>query len=169
MWYYSSTTSPVHAVLFIHHQSCSRGTVHPPPVLFTRYCSSTVGNVRTVLFISHRFSAPCGHHAGRHRGCYPPCARLEAIVKKAEDAEVQAAATRRRVQAARLLEEEESKAVALEQTTTAARQHVPSFLHRHLPRPRPRSSSPPPLRPTKTRSSLDFTFRRPQCSTSANW
>jgi hypothetical protein len=42
-------------------------------------------------------------------------------------------------------------------------------LPRHLPRPRPRSSSPPPLRPTKTRSSPDFTFRRPQCSTSASW
>jgi hypothetical protein len=54
-------------------------------------------------------------------------ARLEAIVKEAEDAEVQAAAARRRVQAARLLlEEEESKAAALEQTTAAARQHVPS-------------------------------------------
>jgi hypothetical protein len=42
-------------------------------------------------------------------------------------------------------------------------------LHRRLPRPRPRSSSPPPLQPTKTRSSPDFTFRRPQCSTSSNW
>jgi hypothetical protein len=42
-------------------------------------------------------------------------------------------------------------------------------LPRYLPRPRPRSSSPPPLRPTKTRSSSDFTFRRPQCSTSASW
>jgi hypothetical protein len=43
------------------------------------------------------------------------CARLEAIVKEAEDGEAQAAAARRRVQAA-----------ALDQTTTAARQHVPS-------------------------------------------
>jgi hypothetical protein len=42
-------------------------------------------------------------------------------------------------------------------------------LHQHLPRPRPRRSSPQPLRPTKTRSSPDFTFRRPQCSTSASW
>jgi hypothetical protein len=33
-------------------------------------------------------------------------------------------------------------------------------LHRHLPRPRPHRSSPPPLRPTKTRSSSDFTFKR---------
>jgi hypothetical protein len=46
-------------------------------------------------------------------------ARLEDIIKEAEDAEVQAA---------RLLAEEESKATALEQTTTAARQHVPSSL-----------------------------------------
>jgi PHD/YefM family antitoxin component YafN of YafNO toxin-antitoxin module len=53
-------------------------------------------------------------------------ARLEAIVKEAEDAEVQAAATRRRVQAASLLLEEEFKATALKQTATAARQHVPS-------------------------------------------
>jgi hypothetical protein len=25
------------------------------------------------LFIRRRFSAPCGHHAGRHRGCCPLC------------------------------------------------------------------------------------------------
>jgi hypothetical protein len=42
-------------------------------------------------------------------------ARLEAIVKEAEDAEAQAA---------RFLLEEESKATALEQTATAFRQHV---------------------------------------------
>jgi hypothetical protein len=55
-------------------------------------------------------------------------ARLEAIVKEAEDAEAHAAATHRRVQAARLLlEEEESKAAALEQTATAAHQCVPSL------------------------------------------
>jgi hypothetical protein len=53
-------------------------------------------------------------------------ARLDAIVKEAEDAEAQAAAARRNVQAARLLLEEESKAAALEQTATAARQRVPS-------------------------------------------
>jgi hypothetical protein len=41
-------------------------------------------------------------------------ARLEAIVKEAEDVEAQAAAAHRRVQAARLLLEEESKAAALE-------------------------------------------------------
>jgi hypothetical protein len=53
------------------------------------------------------------------------CARLEAIIKEAEDAEAHAAVTHRRVQAARLLlEEEESKAIALEQTATAARQRV---------------------------------------------
>jgi hypothetical protein len=51
-------------------------------------------------------------------------ARLESIVKKAEDVEAQAVAARRRVQAARLLEE--SKAAALEQTATTARQRVPS-------------------------------------------
>jgi hypothetical protein len=53
-------------------------------------------------------------------------ARLEAIVKEAEDTEAQAAAARRRVQTARRLLEEESKATALEQTATAARQRVPS-------------------------------------------
>jgi hypothetical protein len=44
-------------------------------------------------------------------------ARLEAIVKKVEDAEAQAAAARRRVQATRLLLEEESKAAALEHSS----------------------------------------------------
>jgi hypothetical protein len=53
-------------------------------------------------------------------------ARLEAIVKEAEDVEAQATAARRRVQAVLLLEEEESKATALEQTATAARRRVPS-------------------------------------------
>jgi hypothetical protein len=74
------------------------------------------------------------------------CARLEIIVKEAEDVETQAAAARRRVQAAhllleeeskataarrrvqaaRLLLEEESKATALEQTATTTRQRVTS-------------------------------------------
>jgi hypothetical protein len=54
-------------------------------------------------------------------------ARLEAIIKEAEDAEVQAAAARRHVQAASLLlEEEVSKAADLEQTATSACQRVPS-------------------------------------------
>jgi hypothetical protein len=54
-------------------------------------------------------------------------ARLEAIIKEAEDVKAHAAAARRRVQAARLiLTEEDSKATALEQTATAARQRVPS-------------------------------------------
>jgi transcriptional antiterminator Rof (Rho-off) len=54
-------------------------------------------------------------------------ARLEAIVKEAEDAEAQAAAAHRRIQAACLiLEEEESKAAALEQMATATCQCVPS-------------------------------------------
>jgi hypothetical protein len=42
-------------------------------------------------------------------------------------------------------------------------------LHRCLPRSRPRSLSPPPLQPTKTRSLSDFTFRRLQCSMSSSW
>jgi hypothetical protein len=53
-------------------------------------------------------------------------ARLEAIVKEAEDAEAQDAVARRRIQAARLLLEEESTAIALEHMATAAHQHVPS-------------------------------------------
>jgi hypothetical protein len=53
-------------------------------------------------------------------------ARLEVIVKEAENAEAQATAARHRVQAAHLLKEEESRATALEQMATAARQHVPS-------------------------------------------
>jgi hypothetical protein len=69
--------------------------------------------------------------------------RLEAIIKEAKGAEAQAATARRCVQAARLLLAEESKATALEQTATAARQHVPSSLSS--------ASSPataPPLVPT---------------------
>jgi PHD/YefM family antitoxin component YafN of YafNO toxin-antitoxin module len=54
-------------------------------------------------------------------------AQLEAIVKEAEDAEVQATVARHHVQAVRLLlEEEEFKATALEQTATPAHQHMPS-------------------------------------------
>jgi hypothetical protein len=54
-------------------------------------------------------------------------ARLNAIVKEAEDAEAQATAARHRVQAVRLLlEEEESKAAALEQTAIAAHHCVSS-------------------------------------------
>jgi hypothetical protein len=53
-------------------------------------------------------------------------ARLEAIIKQAEDTKAQAAAACRHAQAARLLLEEELKATTLEQTATAARQRVPS-------------------------------------------
>jgi hypothetical protein len=78
------------------------------------------------LFIRRWFSAPCGHHAGDTEAAAFR-ARLENIVKEAEDAEAQAAATRHCVQAARLLlKEEESKATALEQMATTARQRVPS-------------------------------------------
>jgi hypothetical protein len=82
-----------------------------------RYCSSTAtGSLSRVV------TMPDDIEAAALR------ARLEAIVKEAEDAEAQAAATHRRVQAARLLlEEEESKAAALEQTATAAHQCVPSL------------------------------------------
>jgi hypothetical protein len=52
-------------------------------------------------------------------------ARLEAIIKKAEDAEAQAVVARCRIQAASLLLEE-SKAAALEQTATTVRQRVSS-------------------------------------------
>jgi hypothetical protein len=52
-------------------------------------------------------------------------ARLEAIVKKAEDAEAQATAACRRIQAARRLLEE-SKAAALEEMATTTCQRVPS-------------------------------------------
>jgi hypothetical protein len=77
------------------------------------------------LFIRRWFSAPCGHHAGDTEAAAFR-ARLENIVKEAEDAEAQAAATRHCVQAARLLLKEESKATALEQMATTARQCVPS-------------------------------------------
>jgi hypothetical protein len=82
-------------------------------------------------------------------------ARLEAIIKEAEDAEAQAAAARRRVQAARLLLEEESKATALEQMATAACQHVPSL---------PSSASSPaaasPLIPTTSSTYEDMVVGR---------
>jgi hypothetical protein len=55
------------------------------------------------------------------------CARLEAIIKEAKDAEAQAATAHRRVQAALLLlTMEESMATALEQMATTTRQRVPS-------------------------------------------
>jgi hypothetical protein len=78
-------------------------------------------------------------------------ARLEAIIKKAEDVEAQAATARRRIQAARLLLAEESKATALEQMATAARQRVP---------PSPSSASSPaaasPLVPTASSTYEDM-------------
>jgi hypothetical protein len=48
----------VHAILF----NPARGTVNIALFIST-----------SALFIHRRFSAPCGHHAGRHRGCCPPC------------------------------------------------------------------------------------------------
>jgi hypothetical protein len=76
------------------------------------------------LFIHRRrFSAPCGHHAGRPRDCCPPCSAQD----HHQGGRGCRGVGRRRVQASRLLlEEEESKATALEQTTTATRQHVSS-------------------------------------------
>jgi hypothetical protein len=97
-------------------------------------------------------------------------ARLETIIKEVEDAEAQAVAAHRRVQATRLiLVEEEFKTPALEQTANAARQRVPSSPSSASSPTAARNSSSPSLRPTKTRSSPDFTFRRPQYSTSASW
>jgi hypothetical protein len=88
----------------------SRDTVHP-----RWYCSSTAGSLPRAVTMPDDTEAATLH------------ARLEAIVKEAEDVEAEAAAAHRRVQAARLLlEEEESKATALEQTAIAARQRVPS-------------------------------------------
>jgi hypothetical protein len=82
-------------------------------------------------------------------------ARLEAIVKEAEDVEAQAAAAHRRVQAAHLLLKEESKTTALEQTTIAARQRVPSS---------PSSASSPaaasPLVPTVSSTYEDTVIAR---------
>jgi hypothetical protein len=70
-------------------------------------------------------------------------ARLEVIIKEAEDAEAQPAAAYRRVQAARLLLAEESKAIVLEQTATAARQRMPSS-----PSSASSPTAAPPLVPT---------------------
>jgi hypothetical protein len=52
----------------VHPVGHSHVTVHPPLVLFTWNCSSRNSTVHPC-----RFSAPCGHHAGRHQGCCPPC------------------------------------------------------------------------------------------------
>jgi hypothetical protein len=54
-------------------------------------------------------------------------ARLEVIVKEAEDVEAQATAARCRVQEVHILLEEESKATTLDKMTIAARQRVPSL------------------------------------------
>jgi hypothetical protein len=96
----------------------SCGTVHmvlfiSPSSLFTWHCSSTADSLPRAI------TMPDDTKAAALR------ARLEAIVKEAEDVEAQATAARRRVQAARLLLEE-SKATALKQTGTVACQRVPS-------------------------------------------
>jgi hypothetical protein len=70
-------------------------------------------------------------------------ARLETIIKEAEDAEAQAVAARRRIQAAHLLLTEVSKATALEQTATAASQCAPSS-----PSSTSSPAAAPPLVPT---------------------
>jgi hypothetical protein len=99
--------------LLIRRRYCSRDTVHPPLVLFAQCCSSAIGSLpRAVTMPDDTEVAAL-------------CARLEAIIKKVDDTEAQAATAHRRIQAAHLLLEE-SKAAALEQTTTAARQRVPS-------------------------------------------
>jgi hypothetical protein len=69
-------------------------------------------------------------------------ARLNAIIKEAEDAASRPPAARRRVQAALLLTEE-SKATALEQTATVVRQRVPSS-----PSSASSPAAAPPLVPT---------------------
>jgi hypothetical protein len=93
----------------------SAGTVTLATVLFTAqwHCSSAAGSLPRAITMSDDTKATALR------------ARLEAIVKEAENAEAQAAAARHRVQATRLLLKE-SKATALEQTATAACQRVPS-------------------------------------------
>jgi hypothetical protein len=82
-------------------------------------------STNAVLFICsrRRFSAPCGHHAERHRGCCPLCS-----ARSHRQGGRGRRGTGRRCPSPRpgrrLLEE--SKAAALDQMTTAARQHVPS-------------------------------------------
>jgi negative regulator of replication initiation len=88
------------------YRYCSCDTVH---LTVTWYCSYAADSLPRVVTMPDDTKAAA------------LCARLETIVKEAEDAEVQATAARRRVQAARLLLEEESKATALEQMATAAR------------------------------------------------
>jgi hypothetical protein len=83
-------------------------------------------------------------------------ARLEAIIKEAEDTEAQAAAARRHVQVARLLlGEEESKATALEQAATAAHQRVSSS-----PSSASSSTMAPPLVPTASSTYEDTIVSR---------
>jgi hypothetical protein len=104
----------------IPQQSLSTNMVSEPEFFFLLPLTLAMA-----LFIYRQFSAPCGHHVGRHEATALR-AWLEAIIKEAEDTEAQAAAAHCHVQAARLLlEEEESKATALEQMAIAARQHVP--------------------------------------------
>jgi hypothetical protein len=108
-------TVTIATVLFIHRQYCSHGTVHPPPILFTQYCTSAAGSLPRVVTMLDETEVAALR------------TQLKAIIRKAEDTEAQAAAAHRRVQPTRLLlEEEESKAAALEQTATAARQRVSS-------------------------------------------
>jgi hypothetical protein len=139
--------------------------------LFIQYCSSHAGTVHTVLFISpptlftqhclsrRWFSVPCGHHAGRHRDCCPLCSARGH--RQGRRGAGRRCASRPPASSSRRSPRPPPWSRRLQLPVSAC--------HRRLPRSWPHSSSPPPLQPTKTRSSPDFTFTRLQCSTSANW
>jgi hypothetical protein len=111
------------------------------------------------------------YYSSHHRYCSccssrPPCGSLHRAVTMPDD--TKAAALRARLEAiVNEAEDVEAQDVAASRLPASSRKRSPrpslwsrrlqlpvSAFHLRLPRPWPRSSSPPPLRPTKTRSSL---------------
>jgi hypothetical protein len=138
------------AVLFILRWSCSRGILHPPPVLFAQYCSSpsVLCPVRSPCRMTPRLlpfvfgSRPSSRRQRTLRRRPPlPVAAFRPPTSSSRSRSPRPPPWRRRLQ------------------LPVSACHL--RLHHCLPRSWPHSSSPPPLQPTKTRSSPDFTFRRP--------
>jgi hypothetical protein len=120
-------------------------TFYLSTVLSTRHCSSPrvvlfmwdCSFSPLALFIRRRFSAPCGHHAGRHRGSCPPSRRPRTLRRRPPlcvTTSKPPASTSRSPRPPPW-----SRRLQLSVSVCHLR------FHRRLPRPQPRSSSPPPL------------------------
>jgi hypothetical protein len=137
----AASTVTLAVLLFIHRRYCSHSIVHRPPVLcpVRSPCRTSPRLLPSVLGSRPSSRRP---RMSRRR---PP---------------LPVAASRPPTSSSRRSPRPPSWSRRLQLPISAC--------HLRLPRRRPHSSSQPPLRPMKTRSSPDFTFRRPQCSTSAS-